>query len=50
MNTNDRYREIKRKICGYAEQDEAIKAVIAIGSLTRQMCLLMSIQTLILSL
>lgn len=35
MNTNERYREIKRKICGYAEQDENIKAVIAIGSSTR---------------
>ena len=35
MNTNDLYREIKRKISGYAEQDEAIKAVIAIGSSTR---------------
>jgi aminoglycoside 6-adenylyltransferase len=35
MNTNDRYRDIKRNICGYAQQDKTIKAVIAIGSSTR---------------
>ena len=31
----DRYRDIKQKLCKYAGQDEAIKAVIAIGSSTR---------------
>lgn len=35
MNTNDRYRDIKLNICGYAQQDKTIKAVIAIGSSTR---------------
>ncbi|MBQ3842875.1 MAG: aminoglycoside 6-adenylyltransferase [Ruminiclostridium sp.] len=32
---NDRYAEIKRKIIGYAGQDAAIEAVVAIGSSTR---------------
>ena len=31
----DRYRDIKQKLCKYAEQDKDIKAVIAIGSSTR---------------
>ena len=36
MNTaSDRYAEIKRKIIGYAERDNDIEAVVAIGSSTR---------------
>ena len=35
MNDNDRYNDIKQKLIEYAGQDEAIKAVIAIGSSTR---------------
>ena len=31
----DRYRDIKQKLCKYAEQDKDMKAVIAIGSSTR---------------
>ena len=32
----DRYKEIKENICRYGEENSAIKAVIAIGSTTRQ--------------
>lgn len=32
---NDRYHDLKQKLCKYAEQDKDIKAVIAIGSSTR---------------
>ena len=32
---NDRYQDIKQRLCRYAEQNETIKAVIAIGSSTR---------------
>ena len=34
-NDMDRYAEIKKKILHYAESDEEIKAVVAIGSSTR---------------
>lgn len=32
----DRYKEIKENICRYSEVDSAVKAVIAIGSTTRE--------------
>ena len=37
MQTNtDRYTDIKEKLCGYAQKDDDIRAVIAIGSSTRE--------------
>ena len=32
----DRYKEIKENICHYSEADSEVKAVIAIGSTTRE--------------